>query len=407
MNKNFALSSRPKTLDNFICTKAHKIIFSNIIESKDFSSFIFFGSPGTGKSTIAYILASSLTDKYSYFNAATDKKEDLVSKIKNSKIIIIDEIHRLNKDKQDILLPYLENKEITVYATTTENPYFKINPALRSRMLIVELKKPSHDEILEALKNTLSSSAAELEKYITNDILEHIAMQSGLDYRCALNNLELVCTLFSRNKNLKLDDIKSFLPSIQFAADKNGEEHYNYLSAFHKSLRGSDPDASLYYGFLIVKSGDFDGLFRRMLCATYEDVGLANVHLSAAINSAISAFERLGMPEGYLPIAYAILQIALSPKSNSAYLAALQVQRDLENGLIYDTPALLKDSHYKSAKKLGRGNEYKYPHDYPNHYIKQKYLPNELNDNNRYYNYQLQGYEAKINEYWKIIKGEK
>ena len=294
-----------------------------------------------------------------------------------------------------------------MYATTTENPYFKINPALRSRMLIVELKKPSHDEILEALKNTLTSNAAELEKYITNDILEHIAMQSGLDYRCALNNLELVCTLFSRNKNLKLDDIKSFLPSIQFAADKNGEEHYNYLSAFHKSLRGSDPDASLYYGFLIVKSGDFDGLFRRMLCATYEDVGLANVHLSAAINSAISAFERLGMPEGYLPIAYAILQIALSPKSNSAYLAASQVQRDLENGLIYDTPAFLKDSHYKSAKKLGRGNEYKYPHDYPNHYIKQKYLPNELNDNNRYYNYQLQGYEAKINEYWKIIKGEK
>lgn len=401
MNKNLANLIRPNNLKDFICDNNLKIIFENIIKNNDLRSFIFYGPPGVGKTTISYILANSLNVSYTYFNAAIDKKDDLMHKLELNKILIIDEIHRLNKDKQDILLPYLENDLITVYATTTENPYFKINPALRSRSSIIELKKPTKEQLIKYLEN-INNSKFNLN--LDKKIYEYLALQSGLDFRVAINNLDLVNKL-SKNKHLEIKDIQNIIPSIQFSSDKEGDNHYDYLSAFHKSLRGSDADAALYYGFVIVKSGDFDGLFRRMICASYEDVGLAAPNVATNVLNAIQAFERIGMPEGYLPIANAILQIALAPKSNSAMKAASNAIEDINKGYIFEVPNYLKDAHYSSASKLNHGINYKYPHNYKNHYIIQNYLPKEL-VNKKYYNYGTEGYETKIKTYWDMIKGK-
>ncbi|WPB50420.1 replication-associated recombination protein A [Metamycoplasma subdolum] len=402
MNKNLANLLRPNEIDDFICNENQKILFKKIIENDDFRSFIFYGKPGTGKTTISYILATALKVPFDYFNAAVESKEDFVRKIKLNNILIVDEIHRLNKDKQDILLPYLENDMITIYATTTENPYFKLNPALRSRCSIIEIEKPNVSEIKTLLEK--ANKKAKLGLKLAEEIYQFLALQSGGDFRVALNNLDLVSNL-SKNKNLTLEEIKKIIPQIQFSADKNQDVHYDYLSAFHKSLRGGDVDASLYYGFLIFKSGDFDGLFRRMLCASYEDVGLANPQCGEQTLSAILAFERLGVAEGYLPVAFAIANIALSPKSNSVYLASQKVKEDLELGRIFDVPSKLKDSHYSSASLLGRGIGYKYPHNFENSWVKQTYLPKQLEDKT-YFEPKMQGYEAKIIEYWKKIKKE-
>ena len=245
MNKNLANLIRPNNLRDFICDNNLKIIFENIIKNNDLRSFIFYGPPGVGKTTISYILANSLNVSYTYFNAAIDKKDDLIHKLKLNKILIIDEIHRLNKDKQNILLPYLENDLITVYATTTENPYFKINPALRSRSSIIELKKPTKEQLIKYLEN-INNSKFDLN--LDKKIYEYLALQSGLDFRVAINNLDLVNKL-SKNKHLEIKDIQNIIPSIQFSSDKDGDNHYDYLSAFHKSLRGSDADAALLWIF--------------------------------------------------------------------------------------------------------------------------------------------------------------
>ncbi|MCV3733472.1 replication-associated recombination protein A [Mycoplasma enhydrae] len=403
MKANLANLLRPLKLDNFVCSTEKKQLFESIIENKDFSSFIFYGKPGTGKTTIANILAYSINASYDYFNAAIDRKDDLLIKIKNNDILIIDEIHRLNKDKQDILLPYLENDKITIYATTTENPYFKINPALRSRCHIIELESPSKNDIVNQLnKIAIEKNIKWLEDKKNQ---EFIAVQSNSDFRSAINNVELINKLFTKG-SITLETIKNIIPSIKFYSDNDGDGHYDLLSAFHKSLRGSDPDAALYWGLLILKTGDVDGLFRRMLCATYEDVGLANVNLGHQVLNAIEAFERLGLPEGYLPIGFAILNIALSPKSNSNYLAINRVKKLLEQGKIYEPPIHLKDAHYKSASQLGRGVGYKYPHDFDKNFVEQQYLPNELK-NTSFFEYQDQGMEIKIKEYWKSIMEKK
>ncbi|ENY53776.1 replication-associated recombination protein A [Metamycoplasma alkalescens] len=400
MKINLASQLRPNNLDDFICSEAKKKLFQAIITNKDYSSFIFYGKPGTGKSTIANILANAINANYDLFNAAIDKKEDLIIKIKNNDILIIDEIHRLNKDKQDILLPYLEDGLITIYATTTENPYFKLNPALRSRAHIIEMDLPSKKDIKNKLKeiaNTLNLNWLKKET-----LQDFIATQANQDFRAAINIVELINKL-NFEKEITLEEIKEIIPTINFFSDKNGDNHYDLLSAFHKSLRGSDPDASLYWGFLILKSGNVDDLFRRMLAVAYEDIGLANPMVGMQTLAAIQTFERLGLPEGNLPIGFAILNLALSPKSNSSYLAIKNTNKILDANLIYEPPLHLKDAHYKSAYKLGRGINYKYAHDYLNNWVKQQYLPNELN-NFVAYEFQNQGWEKKIKEYWEKIK---
>ncbi|WP_111518482.1 replication-associated recombination protein A [Metamycoplasma auris] len=402
MNINLASQMRPDNLDDFICSDAKRKLFKSIIKNRDFSSFIFYGKPGVGKSTIANILANSMNVNYDLFNAAIDKKEELLVKIKNNDIIIIDEIHRLNKDKQDILLPYLEDGLITIYATTTENPYFKLNPALRSRAHIIELEVPGKNEIKKKLLNI--ANVLKINWLFDEKIQEFIATQSNGDFRVAINIVELINKL-SDESEVNLEHIKEIIPSINFFSDKDGDSHYDLLSAFHKSLRGSDPNAALYWGLLILKTGNVDDLFRRMLCAAYEDVGLANPMCGLQTQMAIQSFERLGLPEGYLPIGFAILNIALSPKSNSAYLAINNIRQIIDNNYIYEPPLYLKDAHYESAKKLGRGIGYKYPHDYIDHWVSQDYLPNEL-IKLKAYSFQDQGWEKKIKEYWNKIKNK-
>ncbi|QJR44114.1 replication-associated recombination protein A [Mycoplasma miroungirhinis] len=401
---NLATLLRPKKIDDLLLNDELKKLFNKIITFQDFRSLIFYGPPGTGKSTIAFILATELskTTNFGYFNAATDNKHKLMKLIETNKIIIIDEIHRLNKDKQDILLLYLENSLITIYATTTENPFFKINPALRSRTNIFELTKPSMEDMSNYLK--FLNEKFQLIKINDLRIYDFLASSSTADFRIAINNLDLLQKLYS-DQEITLEQIKKILPSVNLIVDKDGDEHYNLLSAFHKSLRGSDANAALYYGYLLFKAQQYDAMFRRMLCASYEDIGLANPIIATQTLNAIESFERLGFAEGYLPIAFAILNIALSPKSNSAYLAFNNVKNFIEKGNVYDVPNFLKDAHYKSAQKLNRGIDYKYPHDFKNSYYHISYLPKEIMNQN-FYIPKNQGYEEKIKIYWENIKNK-
>ncbi|QJG67161.1 AAA family ATPase [Mycoplasma phocoenae] len=396
-----ASKQRPNNIDDLLLEKPLINLFKKIIDSKDKRSFIFFGTPGTGKTTISLILAKEISNnQYGVFNAATDSKQMLTTLIEKYSFIVIDEIHRLNKDKQDILLPSVENSALTIYATTTENPFFKVNPALRSRTNIIELKKPSTHALAQYLKNIVDSQ--NLFQYESNNIFDFFAKQANHDFRIAINNLDLISKIYTAN-NVTIEDLKIILPSTNIQIDQSGDDYYNLLSAFHKSMRGSDVDASLYYGFQLYKSEQFDSMFRRMICASYEDVGLAKPSVALDTVNAINAFERLGVAEGYLPIGFAIVNIALAPKSNSTFTATKKAINFIEAGNNYSVPLHLKDSHYASASKLKRGLGYKYPHDFENNWVKQKYLPEQCK-NIWFYGEQINGYEYKIYEYWKKIK---
>lgn len=373
--KNLANEIRPRTLDDIVGQKHVVSLLKEIVKNKASTSFIFFGESGTGKSSAAVALANDLKLKYDYFNATINNKDELINTIQTNDIIIIDEIHRLNKDKQDILLSYLEYDKIIVYATTTENPYFKVNPALRSRMQILQFNKLSEEDILFGLKKIIKTYYPKFK--IKDDILKVLIKNSAGDYRSCINNLQIL-TLLNKDKEVTEESIKTLIPNVNFYSDKESSAHYNNLSAFHKSLRGSDVDAALYYGALILKTGDYMGLFRRLTAATYEDVGLADPTLPMRVEAAFNAVERLGFPEAYLPLYYIIISVAIAPKSNTVYKAIQKVEPFIEQGNIYEIPKHLRDAHYKSASKLGDGLDYKYPHDFPNHWVKQEYLPKRI-----------------------------
>ncbi|MFU2192877.1 replication-associated recombination protein A [Mycoplasma sp. 4079] len=400
-NKNLANLIRPTKLEDIVGQKHVVKLLEKVIANKITTSFIFFGESGTGKTTSAMILANQLGLKYDLFNASVDNKDKLINILKNNDVIIIDEIHRLNKDKQDILLSYLEFDKIIVYATTTENPYFKVVPALRSRMQIVQFFKISEDEIAEKLNQIVKESFPNY--LISMDVLKNLARFSSGDLRLSINNLHMLILCSDPGVEITKEQLKQVIPNINFYSDLNSSAHYNNLSAFHKSLRGSDVNAALYYGMLILKSGDVDGLFRRMICASYEDIGHASPNVSLRVLNAIEAFERLGMPEGKLPIAFAIIDIALAPKSNSTYIAIENTEEILDSGQIYQIPKHLRDSHYASAVKLGDGVDYKYPHNYWNNYVNQQYLPKELSKAEFYFA-GLNENEQKYKKYWQKIK---
>ncbi|WGI37059.1 replication-associated recombination protein A [Mesomycoplasma lagogenitalium] len=389
----------PENLNEIIGQEHLKFLLKKIIELKDNTSFIFYGESGIGKTSTAKVVATNMNMKFDTFNASIENKESLISKINDNEILIIDEIHRLNKDKQDILLSFLENKKIIIYATTTENPYFKINPAIRSRMQILKFEKPNLSEIKSSLFKLVEKN---FKNKIEENVLDKIIHFSNFDIRNILSNLKLLMKI-SENKKISNELIEKIIPNINFYSDKNADAHYNNLSAFHKSLRGSDVDASLYYGMLIIKTGDFEGLYRRILCVAYEDVGLANSIIALKAKSAIDVAERIGMPEAILPLGNIIIELALSPKSNSTYSATKRVLDLIESGKIYDIPNHLKDDHYKNASKFNHGVNYKYPHDYEDNYIKQQYLPNELTDA-KFFEFSNNKNEMKIKEYWDKIK---
>ncbi|TDV23059.1 putative ATPase [Mycoplasmopsis mustelae] len=403
MKKNLANQLRPEKLEDIVGQEHIKKLLKEVIENKITSSFLFFGESGIGKTTTALMLAKQLNLKSGYFNASVDSKADLIKILDNSEVIIIDEIHRLNKDKQDILLSYLEFDKIIVYATTTENPYFKVNPAVRSRMQILQFYKISENEIAAALRKIINKRFQHLN--ISDANLLNLAQYSAGDLRASINNLNLLALLKKDNQEVSQSDLKTIVPNINFYSDAKQTAHYNNLSAFHKSLRGSDVDAALYYGFLILQSGDYDGLFRRMLAMAYEDIGLANPLVALKIETAIRVFERLGLPEGELALTTAIIELATSPKSNSVVIARDKVKAMLSEGKIYQIPKHLKDAHYKSATKLGDGVNYQYPHNFFMHWTQQNYLPNELL-NTKFYHPCNNSNEQKIQNYWKQLKND-
>lgn len=374
---NLANELRPESLDDIIGQQHILPLLKKMKEKNEIFSLILYGKPGIGKTSLAHAFLNDLKKDYTYFNATTGNKKELQELIKINDALIIDEIHRLNKDKQDILLPAIEFGKIFVIATTTENPFFVVNPAVRSRMHILELKEVDEQDIQVALRKIIIKQNMDVK--ISDELLNKIAKQSNGDFRYAINILSILNKLYS---NSEIDEkvLKSVIPSIHFFSDKNGDGHYDLLSAFHKSLRGSDVDASLYYLGRLIETGDIIGMERRMLAATYEDVGLANPNLPLRVISAIDTAKRLGFPEARLPLSVAVIDIAQSNKSNSAYLAINNVIDVINGGGVYDIPKHLKDSHYSSANKLGNGIGYKYVHDYADGKVEQQYLPDKIKD---------------------------
>lgn len=391
MNKPLALKLAPKSLTE-VYGQTHLIgenkVLTNMVKNKKIFSMILYGKPGIGKTSIANAIVNELGLRYRFLNATANNKKDLDIVIEEAKmydgiILIIDEIHRLNKDKQDILLPQLESGLITLIGLTTSNPFHSINPAIRSRCQLFELNVLDHDDIVNALSMAVKSeylSGISIDK----DSIDYIASLSGNDLRFAYNLLEVAYST-SNDKIIDVEHIKQINNKPQFLHDKNEDGHYDVLSAFQKSIRGSDVDASLHYLARLIAAGDLDSIYRRMSVIAYEDIGLANPSIGPKVMAAIQAAELVGLPEARIPLGTIVVEMALSPKSNTAHIALDKAIEDVETGRAGSVP-----NHIKTNSK-----EYKYPHDYPNAYVKQQYLPENLK-NKKYYIPKDKGYEKNI-----------
>ena len=400
MNEPLALKLRPTKIEDVIgqehlVSKGSPIY--NFIKNKRIFSMILYGTPGIGKTTIATVIANSADMKYRMLNATTNDKKDLVTVIEEAKlygglILIMDEIHRLNKDKQDILLPVLESGLITLIGLTTSNPYHKINPAIRSRCTIFELKPLTTEHIIKALKKASKSPYLEGIS-IGKEEITMIAKLSSNDLRSAYNLLE-ICYYSTSDKKITKEVIEKINSKPVFFSDKDETGHYDLLSAFQKSIRGSDVNASLHYLARLIMQEDLDSIYRRMTVIAYEDIGLASPNMGVKVEAAIAASERVGLPEARIILAKTITEMALSPKSNSAYVAFDKAYQDVINGEIYPVPDTIRiDSKI-----------YKYPHDYKGSFVKQQYMPDNLK-NKKYYQAKLTSkYEKDLNDIYQKIE---
>ncbi|WP_367333893.1 replication-associated recombination protein A [Lentilactobacillus sp.] len=371
-------------------------IIDRMVRAKMLSSMILYGPPGTGKTSIASAIAGSTKYAFRMLNAATDAKKDLQvvaeeAKMSGTVVLLLDEIHRLDKTKQDFLLPLLENGSIILIGATTENPYININPAIRSRTQIFEVHPLSADDIKKALQRALADKEKGLGNYpvtITDSAINFLSTATNGDLRSSLNALELAVKSTEKNAegNIPVTQavVEECLQRKALNSDKDGDAHYDVISAFQKSIRGSDVDAALHYAGRLIESGDLISVMRRLMVIAYEDIGLANPGACERTVAAIDAARQLGLPEGRIPLANAIIELCLSPKSNSAMTAIDDALSDIRSGNYGDVPLHLKDAHYQGAKKLGRGVTYKYPHDFPNDWVKQQYLPEKIK-NAQYY----------------------
>lgn len=392
----------PKSLNDVLGQK-HLIgkgaILRNLVEKKKLVSMILYGKPGIGKTSIAKSIVNDLDMPYRFLNATINNKKDFdtvvsEAKIYNGMILIMDEIHRLNKDKQDLLLPQLESGLITLIGMTTSNPYHAINPAIRSRCQLFELNELETTDIIEGLNKAVKSSYLE-GITIDDDTIKYIANLAGSDLRYAYNLLE-IAFYASNNQKVDINLVKQINSKPVFFSDKNGDGHYDVLSAFQKSIRGSDVDASLHYLARLITEGDLDSIYRRMSVIAYEDIGLANPSIGPKVIAAIEAAERVGLPEARIPLGTIVTEMALSPKSNSAHLALDEAIEDIEKGNTGNVP-----NHIKTDSK-----EYLYPHDYPNSYVYQEYLPQKLKGK-KYYHPKTTGYEKNIKNYYDFIESMK
>ena len=389
----------PKSLNDVLGQK-HLIgkgaILRNLVEKKKLVSMILYGKPGIGKTSIARSIVNDLDMPYRFLNATINNKKDFdtvvsEAKIYNGMILIMDEIHRLNKDKQDLLLPQLESGLITLIGMTTSNPYHAINPAIRSRCQLFELNELETTDIIEGLNKAVKSSYLE-GITIDDDTINYIANLAGSDLRYAYNLLE-IAFYASNDQKVDINLVKQINSKPVFFSDKNGDGHYDVLSAFQKSIRGSDVDASLHYLARLITEGDLDSIYRRMSVIAYEDIGLANPSIGTRVAAAIEAAERIGLPEARIPLGTIVVEMALSPKSNTAHLALDEAIEDIEKGNTGNVP-----NHIKTDSK-----EYLYPHDYPNSYVYQEYLPKKLKGK-KYYHPKTTGYEKNIKSYYDFIE---
>lgn len=397
-NQPLATRMRPRTLDDIV-GQGHLIgegkILTRIVKSGVLSSIILYGPPGIGKTSIANALSCDLNRKFEYFNASVHSKKELENVTKDGTVgsptvVLIDEVHRLTKPNQDFLLMKLEEGSITIIGATTDNPYMSINPALRSRSQIFELKPVTSEDIKRKLEAALNDNIIGLGEYPTEveeGALEFISTHTNGDMRSALNTLELAVMSTEPDDNgvrhITNEVVRICLQSKQIDGDKNGDAHYNLLSAFQKSIRGSDVDASLHYLARLIKIGDLMSINRRLLVIAYEDIGLANPNLVSETLNAIEATEKVGFPEAKIILSYMVIRFALSPKSNVAYKAITLADRSLNSNRNTEIPRSLHDTHYKGAKSLKKGEGYKYAHNYSNGVVEQQFMPDDFK-NDRY-----------------------
>lgn len=420
MQKPLAFRMRPRKIEEVI-GQQHLVgigkIIHRMVEAKQLTSMILYGPPGIGKTSIASAIAGSTKYAFRTLNAVSNNKKDMEivvaeAKMSGKVVLLLDEVHRLDKGKQDFLLPFLENGLIILIGATTSNPYHAINPAIRSRCQIFELKPLAPEEIKLALLAAIHDKDRGLGEYnvsISDEALDHFSSASGGDVRSSLNALELAVLSAKKTEIdqviITLEDAEECLQKKSFTHDKDGDAHYDVLSAFQKSIRGSDVNAALHYLARLVEAGDLVSISRRLLVISYEDVGLANPQAGARTLAAIEVAERVGFPEARIPIANAVIELCLSPKSNSAITAIDSALSDLRKGISGEVPDHLRDAHYQGAKMLGRGIEYQYPHDFENGWVKQQYLPNSIKNKTYYHPKKTGKFEqALASVYEKILK---
>ena len=409
MNRPLADIMRPNSLDEMV-GQEHLLkegsVFRNALNNKKVPNMIFYGPPGTGKTTIANIIAkqSNLSlYKLNGTSASTDDIKKVIGEINslfNDKgiLLYLDEIQYLNKKQQQSLLEFVESGDITLIASTTENPYFYIYPALISRCVVFEFKAISSKEIEKGILRACSTLNIEIEE----EALRKLAQASNGDMRKCLNNLEFLTSSLEDNK-ITLAKVDELIDKANIVYDRGEDKHFDNLSAFMKSLRGSDPDAALFYMAKLLEGGDLIAVCRRLLCSASEDVGLAYPQAIPIVKAAVDSALQLGLPEARLPLANACILLATAPKSNSAYLGIDAALEDVRNGLGINVPRQLQNTHFDGKDAKVKGQHYQYPHDFPNHWVDQQYLPDDIKDH-KYYVYQDNKYEQSLKEYWSKVK---
>lgn len=393
MQQPLAYRMRPRNISEVV-GQQHLVgdgkIINRMVTAKMLSSMILYGPPGTGKTSIASAIAGSTKYAFRILNAATDTKKDLQivaeeAKMSGTVVLLLDEIHRLDKTKQDFLLPHLESGRIVLIGATTENPYLTILPAIRSRTQIFEVKPLSEADMQMAIARALADKERGLGDFdvdLDQEAQQQLIYATNGDLRSALNGLELAVRSTNPSEDgrihITLPIIEETVQRKAITADKDGDGHYNVISALQKSIRGSDVDAALHYLSRLIEAGDLPIIARRLQVIAYEDVGVANPAVAARTVTAIQAALQLGFPEARIPLANAVIELALSPKSNAAIAAVDAAISDVKKGATGDVPDHLKDAHYSGAKKLGHGVDYVYPHGYPGDWVPQQYLPDKL-----------------------------
>lgn len=415
---------RPTTIDEVVGQQhiigKDKLLY-RAIKADKLSSIIFYGPPGTGKTTLAMVIANTTSSLFVQMNATTSRKKEMEGAIQQAKdnlgmyqkrtILFIDEIHRFNKAQQDYLLPFVEDGTIILIGATTENPYFEVNGALISRSNIFELKLLEKEDIKTLLTRAITDEEKGMGSYgaiITDEALDFLADMAEGDARSALNAIELGVLTTERSADGKihitLPVAEECIQRRAFRYDKNGDNHYDIISAFIKSMRGSDPDAAVFYLAKMLDAGEsVTFIARRIMICACEDVGMADPNAITVAVSCAQAVERIGMPEARIILSQAAIYVATAPKSNTAYMAVDAALGAVHNMRTGTPPNHLKDSHYKGASKLGHGIGYQYAHDFPYHYVKQQYLPDDIKDM-QFYHPTTQGYEQEVTNYLSFLK---